>query len=996
VIGLLDEPTINFVFGRVLRRRRRVWEKDGVLQVQPLRALRSKKRPDILIVEAGRDPVVIETEVTPASNVEQDARARLNARTATGDIIYTAIAVCLPNEWRMAPNEAELEAAIENAEVEWVVWSLGKDGNPERWPRRGWIRSGVTLLAFAAYQGTLAHHRVRAASDALYEAVSAAGRKIAQLESAGYGYALRRIAGILLQEPSEQTFGMAALILANALVFHELLAGRGNLAHIPTLATLKWRDSGSLRKDDVVGVWNQILAVNYMPIFAFARDILVEVPDFAAQKILTDLYDAVGRTGLCTLLPRHDVLSETFQRMIADRKKLASFYTLPETTALLAGLALTFEQVSGGRIWSDIDGLKSIVIADFACGTGMLLSAAYRRMAWLYECAGGDSASLHSAWMENSMLGIDVLPAAAHLTATMLSGFHPLMHYTGSQIYIAPYGAGKSGLDVSLGSLDLLESQIDLAGFVNLATQIGPLESTHSVLKTQIGQVDLCIMNPPYTRNTNHEGGRAADPLPAFAAFNISRDVQKAMARKLKRVSKGTFADGNAGMASYFLALADKMVKDHGVVAIVLPLTFLTGSSWLEARVALAKRYSNIIVVTVSGLHDKELGFSADTGMAECLLVARKEPPSSSPRAVMVSLDQRPVDGLSATLLAECITALVNSGKVPRLEDAPNGGMEIKVGGDRLGTLISIPLDWSPVWVGARVADYSLVQAAYHLVARGLVRLPGVVEHVVPKISVVPLAAIAVLGPLHRDISGKETDKEGCPRGPFDVERVIVGEEPTYPVLWGHEAARECTLEFEPDCKAVPRADADEQKLVKVVASATHLHVNLDWQFNSQPLQAQWTPRPAIGGVAWPSVRLCTLRGDGSYDLERERLESIALLLWLNSTPGILIRWLWCSRQQDGRGRLTREVLVSMPVLDVRQLSEEQLVRCENLFRRLRYRKMLPVHELLDDPVRTELDAGLLGDVLGWPSGWFEAHSVLDLLRRKLAAEPSIHGHKRR
>lgn len=993
-MAVFDELTINVVLGRVLRRQRRAWERNKVLQVQPLGAFQSKKRPDILISEPGRDPVVVETEVAPASTVEKDARARLGERTTAGDVVYTAIAVCLPESCRGASSEVALEATIETAEVEWVVWSLEEGGDAKRWPRRGWIRSSVDLLVFAAYQATLAHRRVRAASNVLYEAVSAVAQKLAGLDRSGYSRALGNIARILCQKPSEQTFGMAGLILTNALVFHELLAGRGNLAHIPTLAVLKFRDTGVLRKEDVLGAWDQILSVNYMPIFAIARDVLIEIPGPFAEEILHLLDEAITDAGLRVLLPTHDVLSETFQRMIADRKRLASFYTLPETATLLAGLAITREGAPGGRPWSDSEGLRSVVIGDFACGTGTLLSAAYRRFSWLCELAGGDPALVHPDWMESGLVGVDVLPAAAHLTATILSGIHPLVHYSGSQVYIAPYGAAGNGVDVFLGSLELLERQVTLADFVNLATQVGLREAVPTALKTEIKRVDLCIMNPPYTRNTNHEGERAIDPLPAFAAFGISVETQRDMARKLKRISRRTFANGNAGIASYFLALADEMTRDQGTIAMVLPLTFLTGSSWSDARAALMRAYSDTIVITISGLYDKGSGFSADTDMAECLLVARKTPPDSAARAVMVSLDGRPPDILSATFLAEAITALVRGGNIPSLEDAPNGGAEIRVGDDRMGTVISIPLDWD-VWVGARVADYSLAQAGYHLAAEGIAWLPGIVqrEHAVA-VPIVPLARIASLGPLHRDINGKEMDRDGRPRGPFDVLPLILGEEPTYPVLWEHQAARESNLEFGPDCKAVPRQDADERKLAEVAASATHLHINLDWRFNSQPLQAQWTPQPAIGGVAWPSVCLRAHEGT-TRSLDRERLESMALLLWLNSTPGILLRWLWCSRQQHGRGRMTREVIAVMPVLDVRRLSDVQLLQCEDLFYRLRRQRFLPIHKLPDDKARADLDAGLLGGVLGWPAGWFGPYGVMELLRRKLAAEPSVHGHKR-
>ena len=46
---------------------------------------------------------------------------------------------------------------------------------------------------------------------------------------------------------------------------------------------------------------------------------------------------------------------------------------------------------------------------------------------------------------------------------------------------------------------------------------------------------DLVIMNPPFTRPTNHEASHAEIPVPSFAGFNTSHDEQQAMGRKLKK-----------------------------------------------------------------------------------------------------------------------------------------------------------------------------------------------------------------------------------------------------------------------------------------------------------------------------------------------------------------------------------------------------------------------------------------------------------------------------
>jgi len=58
-----------------------------------------------------------------------------------------------------------------------------------------------------------------------------------------------------------------------------------------------------------------------------------------------------------------------------------------------------------------------------------LLSTAYQRVGQLHELAGGDAEAIHQQLMATGLIGCDVLPAAAHLTASMLSGTHPTVKY---------------------------------------------------------------------------------------------------------------------------------------------------------------------------------------------------------------------------------------------------------------------------------------------------------------------------------------------------------------------------------------------------------------------------------------------------------------------------------------------------------------------------------------------------------------------------------------
>jgi hypothetical protein len=153
------------------------------------------------------------------------------------------------------------------------------------------------------------------------------------------------------------------------------------------------------------------------------------------SKALLDCLAATAEKLLETRLMRsHDLTGAVFQKLIADRKFLAAYYTTPASAALLIGLAITDEKTPANGSWKNAKELKELKIADFACGTGTLISTAYQRIGQLHEMAGGNAEALHPEMMASALIGCDVLPAAAHLTASMLSGAHPTIKYKQSSI----------------------------------------------------------------------------------------------------------------------------------------------------------------------------------------------------------------------------------------------------------------------------------------------------------------------------------------------------------------------------------------------------------------------------------------------------------------------------------------------------------------------------------------------------------------------------------
>ena len=445
-------------------------------------------------------------------------------------------------------------------------------------------------------------------------------------------------------------------------------------------------------------------------------------------------------------------------------------------------------------------------------------------------------------------------------------------------------------------------------------------------------------------------------------------------------------------MASEFVELAHRKLRDDGTLAMVLPLSAMSGTSWNAIRTRWRDSYGNIMVISVAGAGTYDSSFSADTGMAECLLVAKRDTGpvakeiDSKKRATFVILS-RPIQSTgTAELLSAEINRLRETGAVGKLEGM-GGSTPLMLGDDSVGVVIDAPLPESGPWQLSGIADGDLAKAAYHLVQGSLMQLgqPGAPHIDLP---IVRLGKIAIRGPVDRDITGNNAD--GTPRGPFELIKPAVSAVPTYPMLWAHNAMRERELIVEPDSEGRIKASSgrvtgDEllDKAADVWKTATRSHYNRDLRFNSQSLIVAFTERPCIGGMAWPSV------------IFENQDHEYVFSLWCNSTLGLLLHWWVANKTQSGRGRTTVTGIPNIPTLDVTTLTGEQIAEAMAAFEEMRGRRFLPFDQIDEDPSRAELDRRLLVDVLGLPESLVEPDGPIDLLRRKLAREPQVHGGKK-
>ena len=918
-------------------------------------------RPDIIITDSQRSPVVVEAEHMPARSVEREAVDRLGL-AVVGDtrVIEAAIALRYPEDLESAPDIAE---ALADARSEYCVHY--KDGG--RFPASGWISGSASDLADLIRLVSVSESEVDAATDILEQGID---RAVAVLDDVGslrprIAQEIERLLG--MPDPAAAR-RMACAIVANALIFHERIAGMRTDADVQPL-NLLWGTAADNPQSKISAAWDDILQINYWAIFAIARDIVNQLPAYDAAQILDRLRDTAQSINAGGAIFAHDLTGRIFQRLIADRKYLATFYTLPASAALLARLAVA---KLNGIDWADATAIGELRVADFTCGTGALLSAVYEQFAGRHERAGGDPTALHKAMMEDVLYGCDVMPSAIHISGATLSGIQPGLGFDLSRLYAMPYGRQADG-SIQIGSLELLQS----SSVMTLFNMNDPARRTGSRGEETASQVpvefpdesfDIVIMNPPFTRSTNHGGAHHDIVNPAFAAFGAPAADQTRMGDRLNRFGANNCYHGNAGLASAFSAVANRKLRPGGVFAFVLPLVAAAGQSWDKFRRMLAAEYADISVISIAAANFDSISFSADTGLGECLIIARKRvgDERNAQRAQFTSLRQRPQDIAQASIVASAILANPDA---RRIEDGPYGGEPLSLGAEKIGETLDMPQSADGKLSAVRLYDAAVAQTAYSL-TQSTLWLPAQPQPL--ELKMARLGSVGKRGLVSRDIIEPPT------RGPFD--KIEPSATATYPALWNHNARKETRIICEPDSQLQVRRGL-EDKAAAVWNTASRAHHNVEFGFASQPLCVAITEFPSIGGRAWPNIQFADARFD------------YAFALWGNSTLGILMHWWHASLQHAGRGAISIRAAESLPILDLRALTDAQLATAQEIFDEFRELELQPAYLADADANRALLDRRVVCDMLGFDDAVYEG---VRMLAAKWRAEPSVHGGKRR
>ncbi len=540
------EQVFNSVLGDVLRGKHPLWvDAIGVEQTHVLQGS-AGKQPDFILSLQGTSPVALESEFMPAASVEDDAISRIGKRLASdGRMIENVIALRIPNELRTI-EQSRIEDAIRQVSFTYCILSETKDGDMQRWPETGWLKGNIDNLANCLESVSLSESLISRTTAILEEGVTQAANILKETDES----VQEKIAELLHQSSGEQTNRMAVAIIANAAVFHTRIEGQQGITLVGEL-----EGSTGFVNTEVVRCWKWIIEnVNYWPIFKIASDLLSNMPTAQANEVLNLLYRTASKLANMGATSLNDLSGRMFQKLIADRKFLATFYTLPVSATLLAELAVSRLQID----WENADVVKDLRVADLACGTGTLIGALYHAILTRHRRTGSDDAEIHSAMIEESLYAFDIMPAATHLAASTLSNAHPGIVFGTTRIVTMPYGYDENK-HPHIGSLELID-QVSITPLLSLGEKRitgSKNRKTDETLGVSHELFDIVIMNPPFTRPTNHE--TAEVPVPSFAGFSTSEDEQQAMSSRLVQIRRSLsepFGHGNAGLASNFIDLA--------------------------------------------------------------------------------------------------------------------------------------------------------------------------------------------------------------------------------------------------------------------------------------------------------------------------------------------------------------------------------------------------------------------------------------------------------
>lgn len=906
-----------------------------------------KQRPDVMMTMSGVR-IIIEGKYETVPNAQVVVLADANGRVNSG-ICQIAVALVYPDAIRTT-STGELQKVLSETSLNFAVIS---DVGQTEWAQA--TPTGLLDSLRRVHQSLLQDDLVDRAAQGLSERIET----IAALWT-GQTATCDRLSTLLGMSPHKgekneerdarriTATKVAALVLANAMIFQQQLAISGSDSRVHTLST--YQDNPD-PLSDLKSHWNFIWrTINFVPIFQIGESVITEIPTtpLAISSIRYLIKQAQSICANQSAL-RHDLMGRIYHWLLHQAKYLGTYYTSTSSATLL--LKLTFAQ-KWNIDFGNPKELENFTAVDLACGTGTLLMATAQAMTDQFvvsrvksnsKLADTDMKGLHRVLMENVLYGYDVLPTAVHLTASTLGMLAPSVTYRKMNLFVMPMGV--EGSTLRLGSLDFIDrarvsTQLTLDNSEMRAKQTST-NSSHDT-EAEVPMMDLCVMNPPFVRSV---GGNLL--------FGSLHDDERAkLQTELKFRVKDLQGSITAGLGSVFMAIADKYLRVGGRMAFILPVALATGQAWGQSRKLLADRY-HVEMVFVS--HDIERpNFSENTDLSEIMFIAKKRHPNEQAGpTIYVNLWVNPTAIYDAMDIANRVRTCI-----PATLDGNTVTSATAMSGRKLADIVALPpTTGENQWTGVQFAQVMTLRSAVDL-GCGRFTVPGS-QHVS-----VPLCKLENLGEIGYDR-----------RDMHDAFEVTATDWSPYPAFWNHDSTTVVTIKQKSNAFLLARDKAAKGRKLKapdgIAKSAGTILLIERLRTNTHRVIAVGFDDPMLGNTWW------------ALQTKLSPLREKALLLWLNSTPSLMLVMSHRVTTQGAWMQVKKPQWQAMPVLDVRALPDETLTKLATAYDSLCDKELIALGKLGKDPVRAEIDDAL-SVALGLPN--------IKPLRQLLAREPGLTG----
>ncbi|NJE46642.1 SAM-dependent DNA methyltransferase [Thermococcus sp. GR7] len=331
-------------------------------------------------------------------------------------------------------------------------------------------------------------------------------------------------------------------------------------------------DLREITKEKAKILFDRILEINYKPIFE------INVLDVIPDEYVADTFRLIW--GLKVERIRYELPGRLFHELMPEkiRKLLAAFYTRPIAADLLSHLTIEKENAT---------------VFDPACGSGTILTAAYKRKLKLWQERGLRD-NPHRKFCEYQIFGADIMPFAVHLTGANLAAMDPgttirrVQIVLGDSLKLSPDTTVKPGY----------RSIMEYVKVKNLKSEENPkaFAVNGEAYNITLTKVDTVLMNPPFTK--------------------VERGIKEYVDMdRFKEV-----VGGEVGLWGHFIALADVFLDDGGIFGGVIPINLLRGRESEKTRKIVFEKWLPLYIVKAS----RNYGFSEWSEYRDVLVIAKK------------------------------------------------------------------------------------------------------------------------------------------------------------------------------------------------------------------------------------------------------------------------------------------------------------------------------------------------------------------------------------